>query len=280
MIPVTDLFFNTILSCWFGILKIMNVGEITGVVHAAGMGTRLGDLTRDTPKALVKIGGRPMVSYAIQLLKALGFKKIVVVGGYLYPQLEEYLAKEYPNVIAVENPEYKDDSLKTLNKSLPHCDGGIFQVDVDFIYPWKFVKQVEDSDIFEGEDVKVMVTSQKENIPADMVKVALVDGKVTEMTKELPNYEHGYIGIFYCPKSKIPELREFVADALKGEDAGKQKVWSTLARYAREKGTVRIADIGEFPCVEIDTGEDLEGAIKYILENTAGISPFFTTKDN
>lgn len=253
----------------------MDVGEITGVVHAAGMGTRLGELTKDTPKALIKVGGRPMVSYAIQLLKALGFKKIVVVGGYLYPQVQEYLAKEYPDVIAVENPEYKDDSLKTLNKSLPHCDGGIFQVDVDFIYPWKFVKQVEDSNIFEGEDIKVMVTTQKELIPADMVQVSLLDGKVTGMTKELPP-DYGYIGIFYCPKEKMASLREFVADALNGEDAGKQKVWSTLARYARERGTVRIADIGEFPCVEIDTGEDLEAAEEFIRTNSDQVAKYFS----
>ena len=48
------------------------------MIFAAGLGTRLKNETSDKPKALVDIGGRPLLQYSIEKLISEGFSEIVV----------------------------------------------------------------------------------------------------------------------------------------------------------------------------------------------------------
>jgi NDP-sugar pyrophosphorylase family protein len=48
------------------------------MVLAAGLGTRLRPLTNDRPKALVDVGGRPVITYNLRLLRRFGFTDVVV----------------------------------------------------------------------------------------------------------------------------------------------------------------------------------------------------------
>lgn len=48
------------------------------MVFAAGLGTRLKEETRDKPKALVEINGKPLLQHAIEKLKKAGISEVVV----------------------------------------------------------------------------------------------------------------------------------------------------------------------------------------------------------
>ena len=48
------------------------------MLFAAGLGTRLGDLTKDKPKALVEIKGKTLLEYAVDYLKSYGVTTIVI----------------------------------------------------------------------------------------------------------------------------------------------------------------------------------------------------------
>jgi NDP-sugar pyrophosphorylase family protein len=56
--------------------------ELIGVIPAAGLGTRMGSLTREVPKALIKVEDRTLLELAIESLKAIGVAKIVIVTGH------------------------------------------------------------------------------------------------------------------------------------------------------------------------------------------------------
>lgn len=48
------------------------------MILAAGYGTRLGDLTREVPKPMLEIEGRPILEYAVRNLRAHGFDDLMV----------------------------------------------------------------------------------------------------------------------------------------------------------------------------------------------------------
>ncbi|MEJ5220904.1 MAG: sugar phosphate nucleotidyltransferase, partial [Tepidiforma sp.] len=62
------------------------------VILAAGDGGRLGHLTRERPKPLVEVAGRPIIAYTLDALAAAGIRDVAVILGYRAAQLGEALA--------------------------------------------------------------------------------------------------------------------------------------------------------------------------------------------
>ena len=58
---------------------------------AAGIGSRLGQITDRLPKALVQVAGKPMLEHVILNLKSAGVSEIVINLFHLADQIEEYL---------------------------------------------------------------------------------------------------------------------------------------------------------------------------------------------
>jgi len=54
--------------------KYINAAFILG----AGLGTRLRPLTRNIPKPLLQIGGRPIITYAMEHLRSIGVQRFIV----------------------------------------------------------------------------------------------------------------------------------------------------------------------------------------------------------
>ena len=59
-------------------------------ILAGGLATRLGDLTRNQPKAMVKVRERFFLEYQLELLKKDGIKNIVLCIGHMGEQIEKY----------------------------------------------------------------------------------------------------------------------------------------------------------------------------------------------
>lgn len=64
------------------------------VILAGGLGTRMGIETAARPKALVEIGGRPILWHILKLYQAHGIVDDVVCAGYAGHLLAEYVARE------------------------------------------------------------------------------------------------------------------------------------------------------------------------------------------
>jgi MurNAc alpha-1-phosphate uridylyltransferase len=69
---------------------MMNISS-TAMVLAAGLGKRLGDITKNTPKPLVSIGNTCCLDLSINALKQAGFKRIIINTHYLADQIEAHV---------------------------------------------------------------------------------------------------------------------------------------------------------------------------------------------
>ena len=61
------------------------------MIFAAGLGTRLKPLTDTMPKALVRVGGQPLLWHVVQKLKGAGYERIVVNVHHFAQQIVDYL---------------------------------------------------------------------------------------------------------------------------------------------------------------------------------------------
>ena len=65
------------------------------VIMAGGLGSRLGEITRDTPKPLLPVGGRPILAIIIEQLRRHGIENVFVSINYKAEKIRGYFA-EHP----------------------------------------------------------------------------------------------------------------------------------------------------------------------------------------
>lgn len=103
------------------------------MLFAAGFGTRMKDLTKDRPKPLIQVAGRPLIDYALALAEAVNPPKLVANLHYKPEMLNNYLS---PRGVLVSNEQ--PDILETgggLRKALPLLGGHtVFTMNTDVIW--------------------------------------------------------------------------------------------------------------------------------------------------
>ena len=98
------------------------------LIFAAGLGTRLKELTQHTPKALVKVDGITLLERAILTLKQAGVTEIIVNAHHFAEQIVDFIAQnnfDMPIHISLE----KDQLLDTgggLKHAMPFFDNEPF----------------------------------------------------------------------------------------------------------------------------------------------------------
>ena len=61
------------------------------MILAAGEGTRLRPITETTPKALVEVGGKPLIDYALETVRRAGLTEVVINLHYLGHMIREHV---------------------------------------------------------------------------------------------------------------------------------------------------------------------------------------------
>ena len=70
------------------------------IILCGGYGSILGEEGKKTPKALIKIGGKPIISHLIEFFKKKSFSEIYLATSYKHKEIKEYINKKNykPNV--------------------------------------------------------------------------------------------------------------------------------------------------------------------------------------
>lgn len=116
------------------------------IVQAGGRGTRMKNLTKNKPKALVPVDNLPMIFH---LFKKFSDKKFIIIGDYRYDVLEKYLHKfadvDYRLVCGTGHR----GTCAGLNKALSHIpqDERFMLIWCDLILPEDYVIPESENDI-------------------------------------------------------------------------------------------------------------------------------------
>lgn len=98
-------------------------------ILAGGLATRLGEITRTIPKALVEVAGEPFVVHQLALLRAAGIERVVLCVAHLAEQIEAVLGDGRDHGIEVVYSKDGGELLGTggaLRRALPLLGDSFF----------------------------------------------------------------------------------------------------------------------------------------------------------
>ena len=102
------------------------------------MGKRLGDLTKENTKCMVKVNGVPLIDRVLTQLSSIELSRVIIVTGYRGKKLQEYLGTNYGSLELqyIDNPVYDKTnniySLSLAKKELQEDDTLLIESDLIF----------------------------------------------------------------------------------------------------------------------------------------------------
>ena len=103
------------------------------IILAAGLGSRLREITKVTPKSLIEINGQPILERNIEFMIEAGVEKIIIVLGYMNEKFI-YLKDKYSNIEIefIFNDKYKEyNTIYSMYLAKEHFDNDTFITTAD-----------------------------------------------------------------------------------------------------------------------------------------------------
>lgn len=220
------------------------------IIPLAGKGTRLRPHTHVTPKPMLKIAGKPVMSYILDDLRKLGgIEQVIYITGHLKERVEEYARTtlDVPSVFIEQ--KIQDGTAGAIALAREYVDQPVLIIFVDTIFDadLALVKSVDADGIIwvkEVEDYKrfgVVVTDR--------------DGNMTKIVEKpsTPISKRANIGLYYIRNWKL--LFEGIDWVLR-QPKNKGEYYLTDAfQYMIDKGAkIKVVDVeGWYDAGKIDT---------------------------
>ena len=227
------------------------------VLLAAGLGSRLGQLTERIPKALIDVAGVPLLAYAVRFARRAGAGEIIVVGGYGYELVEAEVAGRALEVTLLRNEAFRDGNLVSLMTARPRVamDDELLVMNIDHIYRPAIATIVEGP----AADVTAFIDTDR-TLGADDMKVERDGaGRVRHISKTLETWDAGYVGMTKVPATAAARYWA-MADAALAEEGRAIHVERVLARLATTDRPPSVRDISGHGWLEVDLPEERDRA--------------------
>jgi glucose-1-phosphate thymidylyltransferase len=223
------------------------------IIPLAGKGTRLRPHTLTTPKPLIHVAGRPVMSYILDDLQEVGVDEIVFVIGYLGDVVQEYVNREYPGIRAhYVVQEVQDGTAGAVKLGRPWIDDDVLILFVDTLFDadLSLVRNLPE------EWAGVIWAKEVEDYQRFGVIVTDEDGGMKRIVEKpsTPISRLANIGLYYIRDSKL--LFEGVDHALAGKPGPSGEFYLTDAfQYMVDQGSrIRTAPVGGwYDCGKVET---------------------------
>ncbi|MFH0857618.1 MAG: sugar phosphate nucleotidyltransferase [Candidatus Magasanikbacteria bacterium] len=117
---------------------------MNAIIVCGGLSTRLGEITKATPKVLLEIGGKPVLEWQIEKLKEIGVDTVILAAGHLSQVLQDTVGDTLHGVKIIYAIE--KEKLGT---------GGAIR------FAWNFVEKKDEPVIVMNGDVLTTIDLQK-----------------------------------------------------------------------------------------------------------------------
>lgn len=230
--------------------------EVTdAVILMAGAGSRLGNAGGSVPKPLVPIGGRPLISQAIDSFAQVGVKTLHIVVGANGESLAQAIRALVPPQIelrAIPNPDWKKQNGVSVLCAAGKVKAPFFLVMGDHLFHTTILE-----DLLAESDPELLNLAIDRKIASvfdldDAMKIQTTGGLVTGIGKTLAEYDAIDTGVFLCPNALFDSLR---AAQVNGDCSLADGV-----RLMANAGKVRAIDIKDAWWQDVDTPEMLQRA--------------------
>jgi len=236
-------------------------GNLKAVILAAGVGSRLGYLTKNKPKCMLSVlPNKTLIDYQIDTLNYFGISdaNIYIIAGYKVDVLKSHLKNRKVNIIF--NPKYRNwNNIYSFYmiyniKDLKNEDSFILLNSDTF-----FHKEILEN-LLKTKYKNCVVLDTYKDLKDEEMKVLTENSKVIKFGKDLSTEESTgeYIGLAKFNKGSLSILFEKMKNLI---DQGKTDIWYEIAfNYVLDRLNIYYIDTLKKPWIEIDTYDDFEKA--------------------
>jgi glucose-1-phosphate thymidylyltransferase len=220
------------------------------IIPLAGKGTRLRPHTHLTPKPMMKVAGKPVMSYVLDELKKLGnVEEIVYITGHLKEKVEAYARAEMDVPSVFIEQKVQDGTAGAIALARPYVDQPVLIIFVDTIF---------DADLSKVKSVDadgIIWVKEVEDYQRFGVVVTDKDGNMTKIIEKpkTPISKRANIGLYYIRNWKL--LFEGIEWVLKQPKNQGEYFLTDAFQYMIDKGAkIRVIDVeGWYDAGKIDT---------------------------
>lgn len=229
------------------------------IILAAGTGSRMLPLTKDTHKCLLKINDEPIIRNQIRNLNKAGINDIMLVGGYKFDSIKDYLENEMPGEVKyAHNPFYETtNSVVSLWLAVQNLDSDILILNSDVIFDKDLIKRMCNTNF----DINIAVSKKWSNERG--YKAEIIDDFVVNMSMDIEKDKIGgeYAGIVFVKKAQLQKLKN-QCEKLMIEK--KFNIWfeDMIVDLIKDGAKAQSIETDNDKWYEIDTVEELEYARK------------------
>ncbi|WP_336135404.1 sugar phosphate nucleotidyltransferase [Natronomonas amylolytica] len=165
----------------------MNVA--TGVVLAAGEGTRLRPLTHNRPKTMLPAADRPILEHVLDVLVEAGIERLCLVVGYQRERVQEHFGHAYRDVpISYVHQEKQLGSGHALQQADGDIEGPVLVLNGDRVIDERIVDDTLDT--FDGRPTVAVLDHPT---PSEYGAVEVDGDRLVELVEKPDSDEYGLI---------------------------------------------------------------------------------------